>query len=350
MDEMYKQYVVPNGIKYPGKATSPIVYAGNERAQISWLRGTDPKVTKSKIYWNNFTDSVELSITEDTDTIRYVIDNLEENDYTFVIKTYDALGNVSIPVEVSGRTYGHLFQSSIFNRIISKVNLSSDNELVIEWEKGSTSKGAIFVEIIYMNVKGEDQIIYVPIEEMITTINDVKGDTECSYRTAYLPEIGAIDTFYTDYNFRIIPPKKINKNEWIATASSDARDSQAPNGAPEMAIDDDVTTFWHSMHKPSSPGYPHWIRVNMRKEVMVKYIELTPRSAYPEQSFNKFTIQGSNDGVNWTDYGNFVLNPVGLQTQQFALEGSPTMQFIRILMTQGGTVHAHLAEFSVYGS
>lgn len=350
MDEIYQEYVVADGIIYPGKATSPLVSAGKGRVQVSWLGGTDPKVVRAKIYWNNYTDSVELTIPENADTIRYIVEGLEENTYTFIIKTYDANDNVSIPVEVSGRTYGHLFQSSLFNRNISNVVVSEDDGWIIEWKTGDISKGAVFSEVLYIDSKGVEQISIVPIDDMTSTIHDFRGGTEYRYRTAYLPEEGAIDIFYTDYNVLKIPPLKVKKDRWIVTASSDARDSQAPNGAPQMVIDDNPNTFWHSQHRPSSPGYPHWIAVDMKNEIEVEYVELTPRSSYPEQSFNQFTIQGSMDGENWTNLGDFNLEPVGLKVQKFVLEGNPTMRHMRIYMTRGGTVHAHLAEFSVFGS
>lgn len=349
MDDNYKEYVVPDGIIYPGKATSPFVAAGEKRVRVSWLRSVDPKVEKARIYWNNYTDSVALDITHDMDTIRYLIDNLEENTYTFIIKTFDAKGNVSIPVEVSGRAYGPIYQAGLFNRNIVEEIVSEDDGWGITWEKGDIDKGATFTELSFNDSKGENKTVITPIEDMGTVVTDFKGG-EYKYRTGYLPEKGAIDVFYSEYSVRTIPPQKIKKSNWSITASSDARDSQAPNGAPEKAIDDNPTTFWHSQHKPSSPGYPHWLAIDMKREVKVEYVELTHREAYPEQSFNRFMLQSSMDGTNWTDQGEFGLEPVALKVQKFVLEEKPTIRHIRIYMLQGGTVHAHLGEFSVYGS
>ena len=89
MDSTYVQYVVPDGIIYPGKATAPSVKSGLNKIQLSWLRGADPKVVKARIFWNNFTDSVELAIPSDQPVISYTVNNLAENFYSFTIKTYD---------------------------------------------------------------------------------------------------------------------------------------------------------------------------------------------------------------------------------------------------------------------
>lgn len=206
MDDTYKEYVIPNGIIYPGKATSPFVSAGKGRVQVSWLKGTDPKVVKAKISWNNFTDSVEIKITQDLDTIRHMIQELEENSYTFIIKTYDTAGNVSIPVEISGNSYGQVYQSKLSNRRISSESVKND-EWTINWDRGDEASGAIYSELFFKNNKNEDQTVIVPVDENITIISNFLAGSECRYRTVYLPESTAIDSFYTDYTVKKIPSK-----------------------------------------------------------------------------------------------------------------------------------------------
>lgn len=206
MDDIYKDYIIPNGNVYPGKATSPLVSAGKGRVLISWLKGTDPKVVKAKIFWNNFTDSVGIKITQDVDTIHYLIEELEENTYTFIIKTYDAEGNVSIPVELSGNSYGSVYQSKLSNRRISSES-AKNNVWTINWDRGDEANGAVFSEIIFKNNENEDQTVIIPIDENTTVINDILPGSEYKYRTIYLPEVNAIDTFYTDYTIKTIPLK-----------------------------------------------------------------------------------------------------------------------------------------------
>lgn len=206
MDDIYKEHVVPNGIIYPGKVTSPLVSAGKGRVLISWLKGTDPKVVKAKIFWNNFTDSVEIKITQDVDTIHYLIEELEENTYTFIIKTYDAERNVSIPVELSGNSYGSVYQSKLSNRRISSES-AKNNVWTINWDRGDEANGAVFSEIIFKNNENEVQTVIIPIDENTTVINDILPGSEYKYRTIYLPEVNAIDTFYTDYTIKTIPLK-----------------------------------------------------------------------------------------------------------------------------------------------
>ncbi len=68
--------------------------------QLSWLLISDPKISRAKIYWNNHKDSAMLDIkrTSGVDTIRYVINNIEERAYTFEVYNFDRDGNTSVEI------------------------------------------------------------------------------------------------------------------------------------------------------------------------------------------------------------------------------------------------------------
>lgn len=350
MDDNYKRYIVEGGIIYPGKALSPVVYPGNNRAKISWLRGSDPKVVKARIFWNNNTDSVEVLIPEKTDTISYTFSQLPENEYSFMIRTYDEAGNVSVPVEVSGSVFGEKYQAGLLNRAVNASEIFADGTLSINWGAADTATGAVATEVRYTD--GTDHVVtkWFPALEEHSLINSYKAGTNFEYRTLYLPDSLAIDTFYTAYEVQQ-PTIKIPKNNWIATANSYEPTGQLPNGPPEKVLDDNDQTYWHSRHTSALTGYPHWLAFDMLQAVAVTRVELSsrPDNNYFKEDFTKFIIQGSMDGITWTDYGSFDL-PEQAGPQSFSLVNAPVMQHIRIYMTQGVTIHAHLAEFSVYGN
>src|SRR3546814_17804617 len=76
-------------------ADSLVIRPGYKRVELSWLALSDPTVTKAMVYWNNGRDSVEVPINKTTgiDTVRVMIDNLQERIYTFEIVTYDNDGH-----------------------------------------------------------------------------------------------------------------------------------------------------------------------------------------------------------------------------------------------------------------
>src|SRR5688572_1939513 len=85
MDDNYKNYIVPGGIIYPGKPQNAKFYTGNYRAMIAWKRGTDPQISKARIYWNNFSDSVEIAIGLKQDSVSHIFTGLTENIYSYTI-------------------------------------------------------------------------------------------------------------------------------------------------------------------------------------------------------------------------------------------------------------------------
>ncbi len=347
MDSTYKKFIVPGGLVYPGKATSAKAYSGLHRIKIAWLRGSDPNVTKARIFWDNYADSVEIKIPPTGDIISYTVENLEERPYSFVVKTYDAAGRVSIPVELFGNSYGDRYQTGLLSRPVNTSEVDLSNTLTIVWRNANITGGAYATDVKYTDQSGHTILKRFRTTQSSSTIPSFTFGSTYQYRTVYVPDTLSIDTFYTEF----IPQRiasKLSKANWIATADSYAVTSQLPNGAPQKAIDDDINTFWHTHHTPAPvPPFPHWLAVDMKTTYNVTRVELTCRPGVTN-TFTAFTMQGSNNGTDWTSYDSFTLAQQD-PTQSFILTGTPLMRYIRIYATAGPNAYANLAEFSVYG-
>lgn len=199
IDSTYKEFVVPGGIIYTGKAIAPMVNPGRNRVKISWLRGADPNVIKARIFWNNYMDSVEVIIPPTGDTISTIIDNLPEEFYSFFIKTYDEEGNSSIPAEVLGTVYGENYQSSLLNRPVLLSTMDNQGIVSIEWGAADVANGAFATEVIYTKTSGDMITVRFDVDEPVSTLAEYKAETDYRYRTLFLPDSAAIDTFYTEY-------------------------------------------------------------------------------------------------------------------------------------------------------
>src|SRR5690606_8281285 len=106
--------------------------SGDKRIKLSWLRGTDPRVQTARIFWNNYTDSVELTVPANVDTVSYVIESISENTYSFMIHTYDDEGNKSIPIEILGTVYGDNYRNLLSNRL-QKSTYYVGQDLTLNW-------------------------------------------------------------------------------------------------------------------------------------------------------------------------------------------------------------------------
>ena len=345
MDSSYKQFIVPGGITYTGKANSAMAYAGRSRVKISWLNGADPNITKSMIFWNNYADSVMVNIPPTGDTISVIISNLPEKNYSFMIKNYNAKGISSIPVEILGGSYGARYQSQLLNRFVKSSFIDVTGQFSIQWGTADISTGAIATEVKYTDAAGILHIQKFNITDSESKILDYKPGTTFQYRTLYIPKELSIDTFYTDFMDQYVS-KKIDKSNWTATADSYTPTGLLPNGPPKKAIDDNINTFWHTLY-PSNVTYPHWLAVDMKQVINVSSVELTYRQNV-FNGFDDFMIQGSLDGVNWTTYGSFTILKIN-DPQSFPITGTPKIRYIRVYAEKGANNYAHLAEFSVLG-
>lgn len=132
MDE-YKKISGDEEIVYPGKIEEAIVYTGDGRVVVEGLCKSDPKIVSCRVYWGLGSEYVEVPVDMSGGPFRVRREiALPENSYNFDIYTYDAEGNRSIPVNVTGKSYGEQYKASLTNRLVKSFTLQ-DGQAVIEW-------------------------------------------------------------------------------------------------------------------------------------------------------------------------------------------------------------------------
>lgn len=203
MDEGYKEFIKNGEISYTGKIDSLHIYGGKNRLNVKGLIISDPKVTEVRIFWNTGKDSTVVPIvrTSGVDTLDVIIDDLEENIYNFEIRTYDKLGNKSVPVNKIGNTYGERYQATltaaIMNRkVIVGINTGTNLDLTMETLNDYT-KNSAYTILSYTAIDNSVKQLKVLPTEQNLIITDYKTGTDVAYKTAYLPEKNAIDEFFT---------------------------------------------------------------------------------------------------------------------------------------------------------
>ncbi|AXP81479.1 hypothetical protein CJ739_2406 [Mariniflexile rhizosphaerae] len=200
MDEGYNKFLKGGEISYTGKIDSLEIFSGKNRVKVKGLFISDPKITECRVFWNSGADSIVVPIarTEGVDTLDIIINDLEENIYSFDVRTYDALGNKSISVSEIGTSYGERYQKSLFQRPVIS-NEIIGGALTIEYASMDLSSGVFGTEVNYIDVNDSQKSIIVPIDSSNVVIEDFKGGTEYAYRTLFLPDETCIDTFSTDF-------------------------------------------------------------------------------------------------------------------------------------------------------
>ena len=213
-DGIYEEYIVPNGLAYPVPAKNAVAKPGNGRIEIAWQNSADPKVEKARIFWNNYTDSVEVTINTDMKTVSRIIGPIAENTYSFMVRTYDDKGNVSIPIEVMGTVYGETYLSTLSNRRL--INTYYDGlDLKLNW-LGVGKEEETGISVNYTDIHGANRNVVVDPSETETLIPEFDPDQLLSYSTMYKPNSLAIDVFHAETVNRMIDPViYIPKNTWM---------------------------------------------------------------------------------------------------------------------------------------
>jgi len=308
--DIYKDYIVPNGLIYPGPAQDPITYPGDNRIKISWLKGTDPRVETAKIFWNNYTDSVELDVASDKDTISYIIDPIAENTYSFMIRTYDNEGNMSIPIEVAGTVYGNNYRNLLSNRLL-KSTYYDGQDLKLNWGVAEGEEAGI--KVSWIDTNGISHTMDVDPSDVETVIPFFNLEEPLSYSTTYKPDSLAIDLFQAATVNKMIDPETfIPKTTWKANLLPG---DIGINGSYPLARfwDGNTTNFMHSDGVTSTPCSFTW---DMGIKAKLSKMKFWPRNDNDDR-WNKgmprlFEIYGSlNPNPNgsfdesWTLLGTF---------------------------------------------
>ena len=225
MDSTYQDFW-KNGEKvYPASPDSLKVYPGKNRIKLTWLILGDPTVSKAKIFWNNGTDSLEVPVSRTgskVDTVKVLLENMQEGLYTFNIYAYDEKGHSSVEASAVGKVYGDAYANSLLIRIINSA-FFLDDSLKVVWgdPADQTSLGS---EIVYTDTSGTSRHLIVPATADTTVLLDYDFNAEPTfrYRTLFLPDSMAIDTFYTAFKtIKVKGPRvELSKSGWTATASS----------------------------------------------------------------------------------------------------------------------------------
>ena len=334
-DSVFEEFIVPNGHKYPAPIQNPTVKSGNKRIELSFNRGIDYKVVKVRIFWSNYTDSVEIAITEDTEIVTKIIEPLAESTYTFMIHTYDAEGNVSVPVEITGRAYGNNYINSLANRVL-KSAVYNGEIVTLNWYV--PNKTEIVTNLTYSDAAGNSQIYVVEPSDDETILEDIDVLEPLIYSTVYKPDFTVIDEFHAlPSRLMVDPYLLLPRSGWEVTYSSIQNHATV---SPGNILDGDPETVWHS--DPTAPNtFPHWLAVDLKNVFKVKQVILNTRSSINTMpgTVRHFMIQGSLDGATWTDYppedGSeyYFFQPIGLFRQTFSLEHIlPEIQHIRLYM------------------
>ncbi|MGV3766247.1 MAG: DUF4998 domain-containing protein [Chitinophagaceae bacterium] len=219
----YKKHIETGEILYTGKLDSAKIFSGKERIQVYGLLNSDPKIVALKVFWNEMKDSAVYEIKPaQVDTFRQFI-NISEGIRPFTIYTYDAQGNKSVPVVVTGVSYGSAYRRKLTNRILAGIEHEPGYSMM-NWEQLDPSVGPQYTEVQYTD-SGSTRSVLVKPSEAAAVMPGMDTTTMVRYRTIFKPDPTSVDTFQVPFIERMlkIAPQLNNRKVPFVASGKDGR-------------------------------------------------------------------------------------------------------------------------------
>lgn len=353
MNDLTDEYLNEGEIVYAAKVDSVGVLAGKDRIQLDLVIKSQ-RVENVRVYWNNYTDSVDVAIGGQTGVFPVMLDNMPEAGYLFQIVSFDKFGNRSLQYEATGSSYGESYMRSLSNRSYiseyTRYDVEGDS-MVIYW--GGTVRGAIGMELQYTDKNDKTVRINVPADATTTTLHNLKGNI--CFNSKFLPAEAAIDTFATEMSYiPVYYERPIDKSGWKIVAYSSA--SASPVWPATNAIDGDINTPWHTEHNPQAP-FPHYFIVDMGETVDISSFEVYRRmddsgGAQPTHQIfyaESLTDPTDSNDAGWNNYGIYPLDNV-VSIPQFS-RGSQVVKaryFMYYVGSNTRSGYAYIGEIGAY--
>lgn len=135
MNSLHEKYLEQGEIVYTGVIDSLKTYPGNNRVKFTWEINSDPRISKTVIYWNEHQDSSVVQVKRISPgrlPMETMLD-MPEGNYIFEFVTKDNEEHHSMFVEQTVQIYGEKLIETLRNRSIKSISADSDGEATITW-------------------------------------------------------------------------------------------------------------------------------------------------------------------------------------------------------------------------
>lgn len=220
-DEVYKEFVKEGGLFYPAKPIELSAISGFQRVRLEWQAPMDPSIRATKLYWDNYTDSLVFSSSDYVDGVLSVwVDDLADRSYTFDVVNFDAAGHKSLSSEITTTPFGESWLLSHAERTILSARIDDEDALVTMTR---ATDEMVATQFRYKNTDGETVVSdWMEPEEVSIILPKALKGKRFEYRSAYLPKNG-IDTVWSVNWVKSPDPfvYRLPTSTWTVTVTED---------------------------------------------------------------------------------------------------------------------------------
>ncbi|MDR1098126.1 MAG: DUF4998 domain-containing protein, partial [Tannerella sp.] len=198
MNSIHEKYYDRGETLYIGVADSVKVLSGFHKIGFEWKINTDPRITKTVIYWNRRDTSVTIPVVRTTEGemwLKALLNDISEGEYIFEFEMQDDNGHISKSTEVSGAVLGDIYVENLRNRGVKEIAKLETGNMQITWEAVSATATTLLYSIVeYVDIDGRPIEREVRNDEEVTLLPGLETGDEINIYTMHLPENG-LETF-----------------------------------------------------------------------------------------------------------------------------------------------------------
>lgn len=296
--EAHEQYLNMGEKTYLGKVRDLEAYGGLKRAQLKWWLSADPRVSEVVITWEGGDGEVVVPVPEGrnvADSMTHII-ALDEDRYTFSVKTRSAAGSESLVSTASCEVYGDTYLASLTPQTATTA-IDYRGVIYFAWAQ---IDGCLGTTMRYETTDGEQKTLQVEPGTTSTVFTDVEPGSPYTLRSVFSPGENAFENVETDeveMRFPSMPAffeyvgstfdssiksglaDNIDRTGWSIASFSTEEDQIDSNGRATHLIDNNATTYWSSKTSDGgtgtpNPPLPHEIVIDMKSQQGIRAVEV----------------------------------------------------------------------------
>lgn len=305
MEDNFKQYL--KEYNYSGKIDSLRVYLGFERVILAWNNPKDQKSKSIKIVYGP--DSTVVTYDSLVDSVS--IEGLDAGTgYEFIVYTMDAKNNLSVPTSITAFPVSKAFVNALtppsiivqaigadqYITVIGTSNVlmrfAGDIEYTVTGADGFTQSGSVQ----WPEKAGATQVD-LPVAGMGITFLP-PGEYTFSYKVSVFPIVGnlvSVDEVWLENTQTVfVQPVVINLMTVPGVVTESNNNSPGAENIDKI-IDNNPDTKYLTFNSTA------WIVWKMDRAFAATRYTLTSANDDDSRDPRDWTVEGSNDGITWTE-------------------------------------------------
>jgi hypothetical protein len=321
VDHLHKKYLDEGEITYIGKSSEIQLSSGYKRLQVLYAKSEDPKALFAEFEINGelikltnseYSDSIQVIENEETDfpdtimlpAVKYIVENLEEKDYTIKLRQTDGEGNYSIVKSAYGKVYGDKYKTSLVAQSVADYDFVDQDEndgvdsLRVRFNPSDVSVGIV---VEYTDkTSNEKQTIKLTNGNLEVILPNIALGAEWNFASSFLPE-GGLDTVASNFSTMNAPYRMVPRNSWTELVLADNTPDDYGWVFPRVWDNNGGSGY----HSPANVQYPAVLSIDLGVQTLVKSLIMIERGGFNSRLPNNVEIWMSNTanevGVESTD-------------------------------------------------